>query len=140
MHGLRRLIRLMAASVAIAISIGAPALYLFTAHQYESARISTMADAHAEGIAGFIYTHPALWEFSELRLVRLLTSATDRKDEALRRLFGKDGALLAKVGRMPEAPTLAGVAEISDRYCVGAVPIRVARKVVSVHVPCEKKQ
>ena len=114
MHGLRRLIKVMAASVAVAVSIATPAIYLFTAHQYEKARISAMADAQAEGIARYIYTHPTLWQFSEPRLVELLTSATDHEDEAHYRLFGNDGVLLAEVGRMPAAPTLAGVAEISD--------------------------
>ncbi len=114
MHGLRRLIKVMAASVAIAVSIATPAIYLFTAHQYEKARITTMADAHADAIAGFIYAHPTLWQYSEPRLVELLTSATDRKDEVQYRLLDTDGALLAEVGRVPAEPTLVGVAEISD--------------------------
>ena len=109
---LRRSVTWIAGCVATAAALAIPALYFFTAHSYESARIEAATRAIAAELSEMAYTNPTVWQYDNHSLEALAGSERYGKTERLHQLFDKSGGLLAEWGRRPTAPTVSHVADI----------------------------
>ena len=122
---LRALITWTASCVALTIALTITALFFITAYRYERARLESDASRIADTMSQVAYSEPILWKFREHHtLVALSRSHMTTIGGRLHRLFDEDGEVLGETGRTPLAPTLIGVAAISDgRRTIGTVQV-----------------
>ncbi len=112
---LKRFLTWLAATVAVAVAVAIPVIYLLTAYRYETLRVERTAQDLAETVSGFVYSHPDLWQFSTNRLEKILLSRAG--DEQLSQLLGPNGDIIAATQPVPDG----GAVQTSYRFSIEGV-------------------
>jgi signal transduction histidine kinase/CheY-like chemotaxis protein len=120
-----RITSLIAAGIALVITIVIPAGFFAVSYQYMIGSIDTHAELAARNTEGLVMANPRTWQFEELRLQELLQRHHDQDNPELRVIVDASGSIVARMTDPVSGPfvmrrcdiydagTLAGHIEIS---------------------------
>jgi diguanylate cyclase (GGDEF)-like protein len=116
---LRGLVNAVAITVALIVAITPPGWYLLDSYQNASDALNFKARLNAGRLAQYIYTHDAMWEYQDVRLVEQIQLPYDEKEVIQQRIYTKDNRLVLVDGPSLRAP----VVERSSALVVSGAPV-----------------
>jgi len=109
---------LIAAGIALIITLVIPAGYFFISFQYMVGNMDTQAEVTARATEVLVLANPDTWQFEEIRLQEFLERHRDSQIAESRSVVDKTGAIIARISRDPEKPL---VTRSSDIYDAGVI-------------------
>lgn len=97
-----RLAKWLALIVALLISAGTPAAYLYFGYEGKIGEITGEMNTEAQQVSRLINGNPEYWQFEGLRIGELIGFRGESSDKQLHRVFGSDGDVIAQ--RPSQAP------------------------------------
>lgn len=96
----------LAKFVALAIVLVLPLGYASLAYRNHVFELETLAQAKAEKVTELISGNPGLWTYQVQRIEELMATYPAPIDDEAVRAYDANGALLAMMGKPPDAPRL----------------------------------
>ena len=109
---LRTLVSTIGIIVALLAFTVTPVGFFWDAYNDARQTLDFKARFNANRVATYIYGHPQLWQYQELRLVEQLRLPSEYGDPINQRLYTSEGALILEEGPAQDWPVIASRAEI----------------------------
>jgi len=103
-HRLKRITRLTALVIALAIGIAIPFSYFVTAYSYETRLLQDQADSNARLMSKLIDEYPETWQFQVHRMESLLYEGSWQKTPTNFKIVNSENKTLVHIGAQPPQP------------------------------------
>ncbi|MBP1772267.1 MAG: signal transduction histidine kinase, nitrogen specific, NtrB [Holophagaceae bacterium] len=101
-------------SIAGLIAVLTPAIFFLGSYQYMRGVVEARTELRAREVSRLIGANPLMWRFEELRLTELLERGLAEDRAEMVEVVTSDGEVIARIGRVPGAPSARHLRSIHD--------------------------
>lgn len=112
--GLAKVVKIVAAIIALIVFAAIPAGFISIAYEYESEELYMEASLGADVVSEIIYANPGLWQFNEHRLVGVLQQVQSRNDAHRIIITDEHGKTVASIPADLDPPVLTRNVDLTD--------------------------